>query len=186
MDPPLSDLGREQALAVARRLASRRVEALYTSDLLRAKDTAAPIAAALGIAAMPMRELREIFLGEWEGLSSTDIANRFPHEWAAWTKEPSWDIVPGGEGAGVFESRVESALEALFRRHPKGDAIVVTHGGVIQIALHHVVGRSSHGIFAFRISNGSMSIVERRNGRLVIGRVNDTSHLETAAAPIDE
>ncbi len=170
---------------MARRLASRRVEALYTSDLLRASQTAAPTARPMGIDATPMRDLREIFLGEWEGLLTEDITKRFPNEWAAWTKEPSWDLVPGGEGAATFEARVESVLEMLFERHPHGDAIVVTHGGVIQVALHHVVGRSSHGIFAFRISNGSISVVERRGARLVIGGVNDTSHLEIALEPAE-
>ena len=170
---------------MARRLAARPADALYTSDLLRASQTAEQIALSTGMNAAPMRELREIFLGEWEGLQADDIAKRFPGEWAAWTREPSWDIVPGGERAEVFEKRVESVLEQLFERHPHGDAIVVTHGGVIQIALHQVVGRSSHGIFAFRISNASMSIVERRGSRKVIGTVNDTSHLETVVQTVE-
>lgn len=171
---------------MARRLAARPVDALYTSDLSRASQTAEQIALSTGVEAAPIRELREIFLGEWEGLHTDDIAKRFPDEWAAWIREPSWDIVPGGEGAEVFEKRVESALEQLFERHPHGDAIVVTHGGVIQVALHHVVGRSSHGIFAFRISNASMTVVERRGARMVIGTVNDTSHLEAAVEPVVE
>jgi broad specificity phosphatase PhoE len=178
LDPPLSDLGRAQAERVARRLAGRKVEALYASDLLRASQTAEPIAATLGLASTPAPDWREIFLGEWEGLRTEELAARFPEAWEAWTREPSWDLVPGGEGAAVFEKRVETALLRLIDRHPSGDVIVVTHGGVIQIALHQVVGRSSHGIFAFRISNGSVSVIEQRNGRMVIGRVNDTSHLE--------
>ena len=178
LDPPLSDLGRAQAQRVAGRLAGRRIEALYTSDLLRASQTAEPIAAAVRLESTPAPELREIFLGEWEGLHTDDIAARFPAAWDEWTREPSWDLVPGGEGAAAFEKRVESALLRLLERHPSGDVIAVTHGGVIQIALHHVVGRSSHGIFAFRISNGSVSVLERRNGRMVIGRVNDTSPLD--------
>ncbi len=178
LDPPLSEQGHVQARRVAGRLARRRVEALYTSDLLRASQTAAPIATALGVEARPMKELREIFLGEWEGLHTDELAQRFPEAWDAWTREPSWDVVPRGEGASAFEARVASALEHLFESHAKGDAIVVTHGGVIQIALHSVVGRPSHGLFPFRISNGSVSIVERRNGRMVIATVNDTSHLE--------
>ena len=178
LDPPLSEQGTEQARRVAHRLARLKVEALYTSDLMRASQTAAPIAAVVGMEPQPVRDLREIFLGDWEGLRTDELATKFPDAWDAWTREPSWDVVPGGEGASAFEARVETALHDLFERHPHGDAIVVTHGGVIQIALHHVVGRSSHGIFAFRISNGSVSVVEKRNGRLVIGRVNDTSHLE--------
>lgn len=178
LDPPLSEQGHEQARRVAGRLAPRRVEALYTSDLLRASQTAAAIASALGVEARPMKELREIFLGDWEGLHTDELAQRFPEAWDAWTREPSWDVVPRGEGASAFEGRVVSAMDRLFEQHSRGDAIVVTHGGVIQIALHRVVGRPSQGLFPFRISNGSVSIVERRNGRMVIATVNDTSHLE--------
>jgi len=181
LDPPLSEQGHEQARRVAGRLARRQVQALYTSDLLRASQTAAPIAATLGMEARPMKELREIFLGEWEGVHADELGQRFPEAWDAWTREPSWDIVPGGEGAPAFERRVVAALDRLFQDHSHGDAIVVTHGGVIQIALHQVLGRPSHGLFPFRISNGSVTIVERRNGRMVIATVNDTSHLEGAA-----
>ncbi len=178
LDLPLSDQGEEQSRRLAHRLAGRNVEALYTSDLLRASQTASPIAAALGVEATLTPELREIYLGAWEGVHTDQLASRFPEAWDAWTHEPSWDLVPGGEGAAAFEARVESIIKRLFERHPQGDVVVVTHGGVIQIALHRVVGRSSRGIFAFRISNASLSVVERRNGRMVIGRVNDTSHLE--------
>jgi len=178
LDPPLSEQGQEQARRVAGRMARRPVEALYTSDLLRASQTAAPIASTLGVEARPMKELREIFLGDWEGLHSDELAQRFPEAWDAWTREPNWDVVPRGEGASPFEKRVVSVLDRLFEQHSQGDAIVVTHGGVIQIALHRVVGRPSHGLFPFRISNASVSIVERRNGRMVIATVNDTSHLE--------
>src|SRR5260370_11183850 len=68
LDPPLSEEGHEQARRVAARLASRQVEALYTSDLLRASQTADPIASALCVEASPMKELSEILLGDWEGL----------------------------------------------------------------------------------------------------------------------
>ena len=128
-----------------------------------------------------MEELREIFLGDWEGMHTDELAQRFPEAWDAWTREPSWDVVPRGEGAAAFAARVASALDRLFEQHSHGDAIVVTHGGVIQLALHGVVGRPSHGLFPFRISNGSVSIVERRGSRTVIATVNDTSHLEGTA-----
>jgi broad specificity phosphatase PhoE len=125
-----------------------------------------------------MAELREIYLGEWEGLRTDELAERFPQAWAGWTEEPDWDLVPGGEGSAAFEARVESALESIFARHQEGDVLAVTHGGVIQIALHHVVGRPSRGIFPFRIQNASMSVIERRNGRLVVSGVNDIGHLD--------
>lgn len=135
-----------------------------------------------GIAPVPDPRLREIFLGEWEGLHTHELAERYPDAWARWTEEPNWDLVPGGEGAAIFEARVAEALDAIFARHPHGDTAVVTHGGVIQIALHRVVGRPSRGLFPFRISNASVSVIEKRDGRLVISSVNDTSHLEARPA----
>jgi len=86
--------------------------------------------------------------------------------------------VPGGEGAAAFEARAGDAIDTIFRRHPEGEVLVVTHGGVIQVALHRVVGRGSKGLFQFRIQNTSISTIERRNGRTVIGGVNDVGHLE--------
>jgi broad specificity phosphatase PhoE len=181
LDPPLSEKGRHQAALVARRLSGRRPEAIYSSDLKRAMETAAPIEQATGLKAQPLTELREVFLGEWEGLHTEELVERFPEAWAKWTIEPSWDLVPGGEGGDAFEARVGSAVDTMLERHPRGDAIVVTHGGVIQVALHRVMGRPSRGLFPFRISNASITIIEKREGRLVIAGVNDVGHLEDGA-----
>jgi probable phosphoglycerate mutase len=180
LDPPLSEEGRRQAGLLARRLAGRRYEGFYASDLKRAFETAQAVGVVLGVQPEPMAGLREIFLGEWEGLRTDDLALRFPVAWAKWTEEPDWDLVPGGEGSALFEARVAAALDAIFERHTHGDVLVVTHGGVIQMALHRVFGRPSRGIFAFKIQNASISVVERRDGRMVIGGVNDTGHLEAA------
>jgi broad specificity phosphatase PhoE len=178
LDPPLSEVGRRQAGALARRLAGHRLAGFYASDLKRAWETALAVASANGLEPEPAFGLREIFLGDWEGLRTQELAERFPEAWARWTDEPDWDLVPGGEGAAKFETRVVAALDAIFDRHRHGDVLAVTHGGVIQVALHRVVGRPSHGLFPFKIQNASISVLEKREGRLVVAGVNDTSHLE--------
>lgn len=181
LDPPLSELGRQQAQLVARRLATRRPAAIYSSDLQRALETAAPIAEATGAPIHPMPAIREIFLGEWEGLHTAELAQRFPEAWAGWTVEPNWDLVPGGEPADAFEQRVGKAIDEAIERHAHSDLIIVTHGGVIQQALHRIVGKPSRGLFPFRISNASITLIEKRDGRLIIAGVNDTGHLEDGA-----
>jgi broad specificity phosphatase PhoE len=178
LDPPLSEVGRGQAMRVGRRLARRRFVGFYSSDLKRALETAQAIAAATGGSPSPTTGLREIYLGDWEGLNTQELAMRFPEAWARWTEEPSWDVVPGGEGAVAFENRVVAEIDSILARHEQGDILLVTHGGVIQVALHRVVGRPNHGLFPFRIENASISVIEKRNGRLVVSGVNDTSHLE--------
>lgn len=130
-----------------------------------------------------MPGLREIYLGEWEGLRTVDIAERYPQAWAGWQEEPNWDLVPGGEGAAAFEKRVGAALDSIFKHHVRGEVLVVTHGGVIQIALHRVVGRPSRGLFPFKIQNASISVIERGDSRVVVSGVNDIAHLE-AGSPI--
>jgi 2,3-bisphosphoglycerate-dependent phosphoglycerate mutase len=180
LDPPLSEEGRRQAERVGLRLAGRRFAGFYSSDLKRAFQTAHAIQAATGLVPEPMPGLREIFLGEWEGLRTEELAERFPEAWASWNEEPDWDLVPGGEGAEPFETRVVAAVDSIFERHHHGDVVVVTHGGVIQIALHRVIGRASRGLFPFKIQNASISVIEKRDHRLIIGGVNDTSHLDPA------
>ncbi len=181
LDPPLSEEGRRQADRVGRRLARRRLAGFYSSDLKRAFETAQAIRAATGLEPEPMPGLREIYLGEWEGLRTEEVAQRYPEIWAKWSFEGGdWDIVPGGEGADLFGRRVAAAVDAILERHEHGDVLVVTHGGVIQMTLNRVVGRASRGLFPFKIQNASITVIEKRRSTLIIGGVNDTSHLDSA------
>lgn len=158
-------------------MAGHELAGFYTSDLCRATQTAQPIEAAVGRQAVPMTGLREIALGAWEGKTREELMTEFPEEWAAWTREPSWDLVPEGEGAELFRRRVTGALAEIQQRHPRGDVLCVTHGGVIQIALLEVVGRASAGLFPFLIENTSLTVIQRTRGRTVVTAVNDTCHL---------
>ena len=180
LNPPLSPEGLRQAELLGVRLAGRELAGFYASDLKRAFETAQAIGALVRVQPEAMTSLREIYLGEWEGLRTEEIEQRFPEAWAAWVEEPDWDVVPGGEGAANFETRVASALDEIFRRHQHGDVLVVTHGGVIQVALHRVVGRPSRGLFPFKIQNASITLLEKRDGRMLVGGVNDIAHLENA------
>jgi len=180
LDPPLSDEGRRQADLLGRRLAGRRLAGFYASDLKRAFETAEAIESLVELKPDPTPGLREIYLGEWEGLRTEEIAVRFPEAWARWSEKPDWDVVPGGEGAARFETRVSATLDEILDRHPQGDILLVTHGGVIQVALHRVIGRPSRGLFPFKIQNASISVIEARDGRMVIAGSNDVAHLEPA------
>jgi broad specificity phosphatase PhoE len=177
LDPPLTELGREQARRVAARFRGRGAAALYASDLCRASQTAEPVEKVLEMEAVLTKELREIALGAWEGRTREELIAEFPEVWSAWAREPDWDLVPGGEGAERFERRVRAVLADLLDRHQGGDVVVVTHGGVIQTALAGVVGRRTRGVFPFVIHNASLTVLQRFGGRTVVTVVNDTCHL---------
>jgi len=177
LDPPLSDRGLDQARELGERLAGHQLAGFYCSDLVRTRQTAEEIAASLGIDPVHEQGLREIALGAWEGKTRAELMEEFPALWERWRREPSWDVVPGGEGAHVFAGRVTSTLERIRERHPEGDVLCVTHGGVIQVAILNVVGRGSQGVFPFLIENGSLTVIQRSNGRSVVTTVNDTCHL---------
>jgi probable phosphoglycerate mutase len=178
LDPPLSERGRDQAQLIATRLAGHEVAAFYTSDLRRTRETAAPIERILDLPAVALPELREIALGEWEGKTRDELMEGYPELWAEWTRDPDWDLVPGGEGAATFDRRVQEAIERLLNRHHGSEVVCVTHGGVIQTALAGVVGRKPRGIFPFVIHNASLTVLQRWNGRTVVTAVNDTCHLK--------
>jgi 2,3-bisphosphoglycerate-dependent phosphoglycerate mutase len=177
LDPPLSERGLAQAQEVAERFAGHRLEGLYCSDLVRAWRTAEAIGAAVGLEPVADPGLREIALGAWEGKTREELMEEYPELWERWSREPDWDLVPGGEGAAPFARRVNATLQRLRERHPAGDVLCVSHGGAIQVAVLDVVGRASRGVFPFLIENCSVTAIQRTARRTVVTAVNDTCHL---------
>jgi len=134
-DPPLSDLGWEQAEEASAKLAEVGATAVVTSDLDRARTTGEVLADALGLGPpVEDRDLREYDVGDWEGLTRPEIENGWPDQLAAW-KGGRLLATPGGETRSAFLQRVTAALRRVAKTAELGDtALVVTHGGVIRAA----------------------------------------------------
>jgi probable phosphoglycerate mutase len=139
-DPSLNDNGRAQAHALAAELAAEHIDAVYTSDLTRARETAEIISAQLGVDIVPRSELREIDVGDWEGLTWDDIERQFPDGRRRWDESGhGWE---GGETYEQLAERVVDALRRIAAAHPGGRVLVVGHGGTIRSVRAHVEGRS--------------------------------------------
>jgi broad specificity phosphatase PhoE len=140
-DVPLSDQGRVQASALGERLRAlgEAFEAIYTSDLARARDTAEAIATALGLRPTEDPAWREMDLGRWSGSSRDEIRELYADEWR---RIAAGEDLPrgGGETLAAFGARVGQALERLAALHAGRLVAVVTHGGTIRIALLHALG----------------------------------------------
>ncbi len=127
-DLPLNAEGIRQAHQLAEQLCGSNLEAVYTSDLQRACQTASIIAEALDLSPIPDPRLREINHGKWEGMLYDDISARFPEEYARFQTDPAHAAAPGGEQIACVQLRVDHALYDIASRHPAGSAAVVSHG----------------------------------------------------------
>lgn len=138
-DPPLSALGRRQAQFVAERLAPLAPVAIHTSDLGRCRETAAPLAAALGLEPVAHVGLREIDVGRWSGLTVAEIEATHPDEFARW--RAGEDVRRGGgERFSDLTVRAVAFLEWVGSAYDGGVVVAVSHGGWIRALACHVLG----------------------------------------------
>lgn len=179
LDAPLSPRGRLQARALAAGLAPVRFDALYTSPLSRARETALACGAAVGLAAVAVDELREVGLGDWEGLTLETIRARDGDRYARWLRAPLHHGPPGGEPMTALADRVGGALARLGTRHAGGRVLVVSHGGAIASALCGWLGRCLDTIWTLRLDNASITRVDLSAGRVLA--LNEIGHLVDAS-----
>jgi probable phosphoglycerate mutase len=184
-DPPLSELGRRQATLLADRLAGEQVDALYVTPLRRTTETAAPLAARLGLEPAVEPGLVEISLGEWEGgYYRQRIAERDPLALEVFARQ-RWDLIPGAESNEAVAERTGAAIHRLAAAHPGGRIVAVAHAVAIGIVLSQASGAAP---FAFILGdNASISTVVVDGERWLVRRFNDTAHLESLRAdPLEE
>jgi probable phosphoglycerate mutase len=178
-DPPLSARGRAQAGRVCARLDAEGVTAIYVTTLRRTAQTAEPLAGRLGIAVRVEPDLREVYLGEWEGGEYRKmVAESHPIALRMFEQE-RWDVIPGAESTADFAGRVRAAIGRLVAGHPGERVVAFTHGGVIGQALALATGSRP---FAFiGADNASISRLLIIDGRWIIRGFNDVAHLTEPA-----
>jgi probable phosphoglycerate mutase len=180
-DSPLSDAGRAQATALAARLADERIDFLVASDLGRARETAAPIAARLALEPVLEAGLRERAYGALEGLTWAEIERTHPAAYARIVARDADYVVPGGESATQFRDRVVGALARLARAHPGASIAVVTHGGVLGVVYRWARDIPLELPRTFAIPNGGVNRVRIERRRWSIDAWADTAHLPAGA-----
>jgi broad specificity phosphatase PhoE len=127
-DTPLNQTGRREAHSLAGQLSGQSFAAIFTSDLIRAKETAEIIAESLGLPVTLEPRLREINQGEWEGQFVEDIKARDAEHWDQRTIDPANFRPPGGESVAEVAERTRAAMRKIVRLYPSGSIIVVSHG----------------------------------------------------------
>ena len=176
-DPQLDPRGRDEARQVCARSATEPIAAIYVSTLRRTSETAAPLAAALGLEPVVEPKLREVFLGDVDGLNLGVLA-RGGHELVRRAlAEERWDLLAGAEPHLEFADRVHAGIAGIAERHPDRTVAVFTHGGVIGQAVAEATGCRLHAFVG--ADNGSVTHLVVTARRWIVRCFNDTGHLHS-------
>lgn len=176
-DPALAPEGHDQAERVGEALHQEEINGLYVTSLRRTHQTAAPLAERRGITPTVERDLREVFLGEFEGgvfrLKMREGSDPAIAEFLDSGGE--WGVLPGAESTTELEQRCVSAILRIAGNHPDQQIVCVVHGGVIGALLGHA-NRVPHRVFGFG-ENGSFSRIMVHSGSIAMRSFNEIAHL---------
>ena len=179
-DSPLTPKGGAQADALSTRLAGVTFQALYSSDLGRALDTARCIAKKHEIDVVPDARLRERNMGIFEGLTIPEMREQHPDVRREYEQTGGSFVIPNGESGDQRQARSVACFEELAQRHVGETIVIVTHGGVLAGVFQHVLGLPFESGRSFKRSNASLSVFLYRTSGWFLETWNDTSHLQEA------
>jgi 2,3-bisphosphoglycerate-dependent phosphoglycerate mutase len=183
VDPPLNGQGFSQARRLGERLGSELVDQLICSDLLRTRQTAAPLAEAWGLTPQPLNAWREQHFGELEGMEVTWVKQARPEIWATWLQQDGDYALPGGgESMRLFHKRVMGALDDLVQRFAGQTVAVVTHGGVLDMLWRTAHAEPLSGLRRCAIPNCGVNRLRQRDDRLHVEVWADEAHLPATTA----
>ncbi|HEX5529217.1 MAG TPA: histidine phosphatase family protein [Methylomirabilota bacterium] len=180
-DVPLSATGREQAESAARLLATTRIDAVWSSPLARARDTAAIIAAPHRLAVQESEAFREMGFGDWEGLTRDEVRERFPEAHRAWAEAPHEATWPGAETLAAVRARALAGLEALRAAHTGQTICLVSHGITGRLLILEALGLGPDRLWSFQLSSTGISELEFRDDWTTLHRMNSLIHLADGA-----
>ena len=154
-----------------------RIDAIYSSDLQRAADTARIIAAPHEVEVTISRELREINFGALEGRSFTEIQQDYPHISARWLCYNPGEALPEGESLNQLAARVARSLTLLEKHSPEDTVLIVAHGGTIRTILCLLLGIGLEHWWKLKVDNASFTTVDNLPWGIMLSSLNDVGHL---------
>ena len=179
-DVPVNQNGVQQALSLAKRLSKERIDAIYSSDLWRAMETANCIAReykpVLAVQSDP--RWRELSFGKWEGLNHEEIQAGWQTEVNAWYADPVNSCPPEGETMRQLSERVCSAWNDLQSKHKDENVLLVSHGGAIQVLLCMLLGVELNRYWQFHVRPAALTEIRIFDAGAILDVFNDVSHLK--------
>lgn len=133
LDMPLTEKGREQAALTADLLRDISLSAVYASDLSRAYDTGLAIARSHNIPIYATSRLREIYAGDWEGKTYSQLEEEYPDSYGVWRTQIGLAACPNGETVAQLQARIRACVEEIVRKHPNESVCIATHATPIRV-----------------------------------------------------
>lgn len=176
-DVPLTEKGIEQARLAAARLKDEHFDAVYASDLSRAFVTGEIIAAPHALEVIPTPLLREANLGDWQGQTLAEIAERFPDQYEEYRKDTIGHRPPGAERLEDVIARCRQFLTMATQTHPTAKLAIAAHGGSVRGLIAAAFNTGPDIYKRIRMDNGSITIFSVTEGTARLRLLNDTCHL---------
>lgn len=177
-DVELGPKGLRQAEQLRDRLATEKINCVYSSELKRAAVTARTIASMHGIKVINRPELNEINFGQVEGLTFEEIKIKYPEVSRMWMQRSPELAYPGGESLASLEKRVAEFKTVLLGHSPQETILIVAHSGILRSLICQVLNLELASRWNIRIDLASLSIVETYPETAILSLLNDTSHLK--------
>lgn len=177
-DVPLDETGLKQAELVGQYFKGMEIQAIYSSSLSRAWQTAQKVAQFHDLKVQPLQGIIDMSFGNWEGRPHQEIRENDSKTYRQWVETPHLVRLPGGEGLDDVRVRAMAAVEELIRNHPGKTLILVTHRVVNKVLICGILGLDNSHFWQITQDTTAINLIQHRNGKYILSLMNETCHLK--------
>jgi broad specificity phosphatase PhoE len=181
-DIPLDETGLKEAELAGEYFKTLDIEAVYSSPLSRAWQTAQKISRFHSLDVQALEGLLDMSFGSWEGRSLKEVKETDGERYRQWREEPHLLRLPGGETLAEVRARTMSALEEVTRKHPEKTVILVSHRVINKVLICGVLGLDNSHFWQFQQDTTAINLIQHRNGKYILSLMNETCHLRLLQA----
>ena len=177
-DVPLNEMGLKEAELAAGYFRGKKVDAIYSSPISRAMQTAEKIASVLGLKVEPHSGITDMSFGDWEGRPIKEVEKSDPERFRLWEEEPCLLKVPGGETLDEVRTRAMAALEEVIASHAQGTVILVSHRVITKVLICAILGLDNSHFWQIDQDSTAINLIRFKNGKYALSLMNESCHLK--------
>ena len=177
-DIPLDETGLKQAELVGQYFKGMEIQAIYSSSLSRAWQTAQKVAQFHDLKVQPLQGIIDMSFGNWEGRPHQEIRESDKETYRQWVETPHLVRLPGGESLDDVRKRAMAAIEEVIRNHPEKTLVLVSHRVICKVLICAILGLDSSHFWQITQDTTAINLIQDRNGKYILSLMNETCHLK--------